>query len=270
MRTRRYFINLISSLACFVCTATSALPRKGVGKMKKFLQKASSRGKANYGWLKSAHSFSFAHYYNPEQMGFGLLRVLNDDFVAPGHGFDTHPHRDMEIVSIPLAGSLHHQDSEGHEQVIKHGEVQLMSAGTGVFHSEYNASDKEAVNFLQIWVMPDKLGIVPRYDQKKFSKLGRHNKLQTIVSPLDTDDEGVKINQNAYFSLLDLDVSKSLTYQKKVARHGVYIFLINGQLDVSGSLLNTRDAIGLLDMDQIELKAVDDAQVLIIEIPFSK
>lgn len=265
MTNRRRFLQLVSLLA-YGNSAFGKI-KKGETKMKQLLHKASSRGAANYGWLKSAHSFSFAHYYNPERMGFGLLRVLNDDFVSPGRGFDTHPHRDMEIVSIPLAGSLHHKDSEGNEQMIKHGEVQLMSAGTGVLHSEYNGSDSEDVNFLQIWVMPEKRGIKPRYDQQFFPKEERQNKFQTVVSPIGSNESGVKINQQAYFSLLDLGNDKSVNYKSKLAGNGLYVFVLEGQVKVSDYELSKRDALAISDNNEIKLEASSDAQILLIDVP---
>ena len=235
--------------------------------MDKILYQANSRGFANHGWLKSAHSFSFADYYNPERMGFGLLRVLNDDFVAPGMGFDTHPHKDMEIISIPLKGSLHHKDSQGHEQIIKHGEVQLMSAGTGVLHSEYNASTTEEVNFLQIWIIPEKKGTPPRYDQQKFHKIERSGKFQTIVSPLSSNEEGIKINQQTYFSLIDLKECEKVTYEKKKINNGIYLFLIEGQVEIDSTLLDQRDALGLMNTDILNIESKSDSNLLMIEVP---
>lgn len=235
--------------------------------MKVTLHRAQSRGVANHGWLKSNHSFSFASYYNPERMGFGLLRVLNDDQVAPSEGFGTHPHQNMEIVSIPLTGSLQHKDSEGNQTVIQHGEVQLMSAGTGVLHSEYNHSNQEEVNFLQIWVIPEKLGIKPRYDQKKFSKEGRKNTFQRIVSPIGSNEGGVKINQQAYFSLIDLDIGNSAAYKLHDQSNGVYLFVLNGELSIEGEMLQGRDALGIEGVEKITIQALADAQALLIEVP---
>ncbi|MDD9952368.1 MAG: pirin family protein [Zetaproteobacteria bacterium] len=235
--------------------------------MKYQIHRASSRGVIDQDWLQSSHSFSFGSYHDPERMGFGLLRVLNDDVVAPGKGFDTHPHCDMEIVSIPLQGTLYHKDSVGHEQRIQPGEVQLMSAGTGVYHSEYNASDLEHVNFLQIWVMPDKKGIAPRYDQKKFTRKDRQNQLQTIVSPIDSGDGGVKINQQAYFSLLDLDMGARVKYSKKWLDNGVYIFLLEGEVRVAGVHLHRRDAIAVENSMDVEILGVSAAQLLMIDVP---
>lgn len=235
--------------------------------MKTIIHRAESRGKADHGWLKSHHSFSFASYHNAERMGFGLLRVLNDDVVEPLRGFDTHPHRNMEIVSIPLSGSLRHKDSEGNEAVIRSGEVQLMSAGTGVLHSEFNDSDQDLVNFLQVWVLPERLNIAPRYDQQEFPEAGRKNQFQLVVSPLDTNADGVKINQQAYFSLSNLEAGNRLYYNFHNLNHGAYIFVFKGAVDVSGESLQTRDAIGIHHASVIELKATSNARLLVIEVP---
>jgi redox-sensitive bicupin YhaK (pirin superfamily) len=237
--------------------------------MKTTLHREATRGAANHGWLKSKHSFSFASWYNPERMGFGLLRVLNDDQIDPSTGFGTHPHQDMEIVSIPISGALKHKDSEGNEAVIRDGEVQLMSAGSGVFHSEYNASETENANFLQIWVMPEKLGIKPRYDQKVFEIADRQNKWQTVVSPMDKDGPGVKMNQQAWFSLLDLDAGKQLEYQTRDAKNGVYFFLLEGQMKLGDETLHSRDAIGIEDAANIKVAAQSDIRLLAIEVPMA-
>ena len=202
-------------------------------------------------------------------MGFGFLRVLNDDFVAPGRGFDTHPHGEMEIVSIPLSGSLRHKDSEGNETVIHQGEIQIMSAGSGVSHSEYNNSSEEEVNFLQVWVLPEKRGIPPRYDQASFDPEGRRNCFQTIVSPLDKNSEGIKINQQSYFSLIDLEEEKNATYQAFQQGHGAYVFIIDGKVDVCGEVLSHRDAIGVEEFDSIPMVAKTDSRLLVIEVPMS-
>lgn len=241
----------------------------GGSKMKKTIHRANERGVANHGWLKSKHSFSFASWYNPERMGFGLLRVINDDQVAPSQGFGTHPHQNMEIISIPMSGSLKHKDSEGNEAIIKHGEVQLMSAGTGVAHSEYNASDSENVHFLQIWVMPEKIGINPRYDQKNFQTTDRKNNWQTVVSPMDKEDEGVKINQQAWFSMVDLDAEKEIAYHLKKDGNGVYFFLLDGELEIADEKLQRRDAIGVENFNKLQIKAHSNAQLLAIEVPMA-
>ncbi len=239
------------------------------GNMKTVVYRADTRGVADHGWLKSHHTFSFASYHNPERMGFGLLRVINDDRVAPGMGFGTHPHRDMEIVSIPLSGALEHKDSQGNETVIRNGEVQLMSAGTGVTHSEYNHSKEEEVNFLQIWVLPEKLGISPRYDQKSFDIEKRRNQFQTVVSPLDKSEEGVKINQQAYFALADLDGDKSVEYPLRENGHGAYIFVLEGEVEVGGTVLQRRDALSLEDTNKFSVSAKKESKVLVIEVPMA-
>lgn len=242
---------------------------KGGLKMKTTIHRSNSRGFADHGWLKSSHSFSFASYYNPDRMGFGLLRVLNDDQVAASRGFATHPHQNMEIVSIPLAGSLRHKDSEGNETVIKDGEVQIMSAGTGVRHSEYNHSGSHEVNFLQIWVMPEKVDIKPRYEQKVFSEADRKNQWQIVVSPIGTSDGGVKINQQAYFSLLDLDRGKEISYALHQPQHGLYVFLLDGETQIGSETLNRRDALGLEDLSSVNLVAKKDSKILLIEVPMA-
>jgi hypothetical protein len=202
-------------------------------------------------------------------MGFGMLRVLNDDVVTPNNGFSTHHHENMEIVSIPLSGSLRHQDSEGNETIIKKGEVQLMSAGTGVYHSEFNNSDQDMVNFLQIWVFPERIGITPRYEQLEFPESGRQNEFQLVVSPWDEKDPGIKINQQAYFSLLNLDAGRKVSYNFHDSKHGVYLFVISGTLNVSGDTLTSRDAIGIHDTDAVEISAENDSQLLAIEVGMS-
>ena len=237
--------------------------------MKTVIHKANTRGHADHGWLKSNHSFSFASYYNPERMGFGLLRVLNDDVVEPTRGFETHPHKNMEIVSIPLSGALRHKDSEGNKTVIQSGEVQLMSAGTGVLHSEFNDSDSETVNFLQIWVQPEKLNIAPRYDQDSFPEDGRKNQLQLVVSPMDKNEKGIKINQQAYFSLLDLDEDHGLSYKLKNRDHGVYVFVLEGSVKVEDKSLEARDAIGVSESSSFEISATNDSKLVFIEVPMS-
>lgn len=241
----------------------------GDQKMNMTIHRASTRGAADHGWLQAKHSFSFASWYNPERMGFGLLRVLNDDVIAPSMGFGTHPHQNMEIVTVPLRGSLQHKDSEGNQAVIRHGEVQLMSAGTGVYHSEFNASSDEDINLLQIWVLPEKENIKPRYDQKFFDTALRKNQWQKLVSPMDSDGEGVKINQQAHFSIMELDQAKTLAYQTHRANHGVYFFVIEGDIGVGNEILNQRDAVGIMDSPLIELTAKTQATVLAIEVPMS-
>lgn len=225
-----------------------------------------SRGLANHGWLKSRHTFSFADYYNPERMNFGALRVINDDSVDAGMGFGTHPHRDMEIISIPLEGTLAHRDSEGNAGLIKKGEVQIMSAGTGIAHSEMNASQSEAVKFLQIWVMPKKLGIKPRYEQKAFKHEDRKNKIATVVSP-DGRHGSVSINQDAFFSLSDLEAGKEVFYHKHMEGNGVYAFIISGDVEINGETFKTRDGVGITNFNNLEIKAKSDSEILLMEVP---
>jgi redox-sensitive bicupin YhaK (pirin superfamily) len=225
-----------------------------------------SRGVADHGWLKSRHTFSFADYYNPERMGFGALRVINDDSVGPGMGFVTHPHRDMEIVSIPLEGALEHRDSMGNSSVIRKGEVQIMSAGTGVRHSEFNASKSEPVKFLQIWVLPKKLGVEPRYEQKNFSDVRRSDRIVTVVSP-DGRDGSVSINQDAFFSLADLGAGSAARYARKGSGTGLYVFVLAGTVELAGQRLNPRDGVGLPAFEEVELRATAQTEVLLMEVP---
>ena len=235
--------------------------------MKKVIHKANSRGTANFGWLDSRHTFSFGQYYNPERVNFGRLRVLNDDIVIGGAGFPTHPHSNMEIVSIPLSGALAHKDSTGTEQVIKTGEVQIMSAGSGLTHSEYNASKTDEVNFLQIWVFPKEENIKPRYDQRVFDDEGRKNQIQTVVSP--NQDDSLWINQDAWFSLATLDANESINYVMNKEDNGVYLFVIDGNIEVYGELLSKRDAVGLSDITEFKVNASENAQLLFIEVPMN-
>lgn len=225
-----------------------------------------TRGLANHGWLKSRHTFSFADYYNPERMGFGALRVINDDSVDAGMGFGTHPHRDMEIISIPLEGALAHRDSEGNSSVIRKGEVQIMSAGTGIYHSEMNASAAEAVKFLQIWVLPKKLSVKPRYEQKAFTHEARKNKFLTVVSP-DGREGSVSINQNAFFTLVDLDAGKMLTYEKKSSGNGLYLFVIKGRGEIEGQKFADRDGVGIPSFENLKVSAETDTELLLMEVP---
>lgn len=233
--------------------------------MKTILHKANSRGHANHGWLNSYHTFSFAHYYNPERMNFGLLRVLNDDTVADGMGFGTHPHDNMEIVSIPLEGDLHHKDSTGRDKIIQQGDVQIMSAGRGIKHSEMNANSNTPVKFLQIWVMPAERNIEPRYEQKSFPAEGRKNKLQTVVAP--NNEEAVWINQNAWFTLGNLDKDFTTTYQLNKPENGVYAFVIKGDVSINDVQLNERDGLGITEATTLNIKADSNTELLLIEIP---
>jgi len=234
--------------------------------MKKIIHRANDRGIQDHGWLKAAHSFSFASYHDPSKVHFGLLRVLNDDIVAPGMGFGTHSHDNMEIVTIPLMGALAHKDSLGSEGHIGSGEVQIMSAGKGIQHSEFNGSSNEEVNLLQIWVFPKERNIEPRYDQKKYDLEKHHNSFLTVVSPHSA--EGVMwINQDAFFSLGTFDRGGKGKYVMQHRGNGAYIFIIEGQAEVDGTQLGKRDAMGVYQTDEIELVFAEDAKVLVIEIP---
>ncbi|MCE2935732.1 MAG: pirin family protein [Flammeovirgaceae bacterium] len=237
--------------------------------MNTVLHKANTRGHANHGWLDSHHTFSFAHYYDPNRIHFGALRVLNDDIVEGGMGFGTHPHDNMEIISIPLEGDLEHKDSMGNTAVIRQNDVQIMNAGTGIYHSEYNKSKDKRVNFLQIWVFPKKRNIEPRYDQITFRPQDRVNKLQQIVSPSHEDD-GVWINQDAWFNLGTFTKGFTTTYQLHQKGNGVYAFVIQGDVRVNGQLLNQRDGFGIWDVDGLEISTDSDAELLLMEVPMIK
>ncbi|MDG3580801.1 pirin family protein [Galbibacter pacificus] len=236
--------------------------------MKKIIHKSNTRGHANHGWLNSYHTFSFANYYDPQRMNFGVLRVLNDDTVAPGMGFGKHPHDNMEIISIPLSGDLEHEDSMGNKKVIKEGDIQSMTAGTGVVHSEYNRNKDKEVKFLQIWVMPKKRNVTPRYDQISLQLKDRKNKLQQIVSP-DMDDEGVSINQDAWFNITEMEAKKSLTYQLHHAKNGLYAFVLAGDVTINGEKLNQRDGMGIREASEIAITADTNAKVLLMEVPMA-
>ena len=236
--------------------------------MKTVLHRSTSRGHADHGWLDTFHTFSFGGYYDPERVHFGALRVLNDDKVEGGMGFGSHPHDNMEIVSIPLEGALEHKDNMGNQSVIKANDVQIMSAGTGVVHSEYNHSQTEKVNFLQIWVFPGKKNIDPRYDQKTFLPGERKNKIQTVISPR-KDDDAIWINQEAYFSLGSLDRGENHVYQVNNPENGVYLFVIDGKLKAGGEQLARRDGIGIWDTEKIDLETEENSEVLLIEVPMN-
>ncbi len=235
--------------------------------MKTVLHLAATRGHANFGWLDSYHSFSFGKYYDPERVHFGALRVLNDDTVHAGMGFGKHPHDNMEIVSIPLSGDLHHKDSTGRDEIIREHDVQIMSAGSGIAHSEYNANKDKPVKFLQIWVMPKAQNIEPRYEQKSFKPENRVNQLLTVVAP-DIKD-AVWINQDAWFSLGNFTKDFSTSYQLKKSGNGVYIFVLEGSLEINGQNIGTRDGLGISEIATIDIKANTDAQIVLIEIPMS-
>jgi len=230
------------------------------------LHKADSRGDANHGWLHSRHTFSFANYYNPERLHFGALRVLNDDSVEAGMGFGTHPHDNMEIISIPLEGDLEHKDSMGNVSVIRHGDVQVMSAGAGIHHSEYNKNKDKLVKFLQIWILPNKQDVTPRYDQITLNLVDRHNKLQQIVSP-NPNDEGVWIYQNVWFHLGKFDKGVSTNYDIKAKGNGVYAFVLNGDVKINDQLLHSRDGYGVWDIEKFSIEAETDVEILLMEVP---
>lgn len=233
------------------------------------LHKASTRGDANHGWLHSRHTFSFANYYNPERMNFGVLRVLNDDYVAPAKGFGTHPHDNMEIISIPLEGDLEHKDSMGNVAVIRNGDVQVMSAGTGITHSEYNKNTDRPVKFLQIWVYPNQRDVTPRYDQITLDLKERVNRFQQILSP-NPQDEGVWIHQDAWFHLGRFDKGFSTNYQIKKPGNGIYAFILNGDVTISDISLNERDGLGVYNVNEIQVTATSqDAEILLMELPMA-
>lgn len=232
------------------------------------LHKAGTRGDANHGWLQSRHTFSFANYYNPERMNFGVLRVLNDDTVAAGMGFGTHPHSDMEIISIPLEGDLKHMDSTGRSEIIKQGDVQVMSAGSGIQHSEMNANRDHQVKFLQIWVMPNTKGVTPRYEQITLEEDARHNALEQVLSP-DPEDAGVWIHQDAWFHLGKLDSGNTQHYAIKKPGNGVYAFVIEGDVTINGQSLNKRDGYGLWDIESLTIVADSNAELLLMEVPMT-
>jgi redox-sensitive bicupin YhaK (pirin superfamily) len=232
------------------------------------LHKAATRGYANHGWLDSHHTFSFASYYDPKRMNFGMLRVLNDDHVAAGMGFGTHPHDNMEIISIPLEGDLEHKDSMGNTAVIRRGDIQVMSAGTGITHSEYNRNKDQAVKFLQIWVFPKVRGVKPRYDQLTLNVADRHNKLQQVLSP-NPDDDGVWVHQDAWFHMGNLDAGVELSYALKRKGNGVYVFVLEGDVTVNGQPLNRRDGLGVWNTDTLSFRADSASEVLLMEVPMA-
>jgi redox-sensitive bicupin YhaK (pirin superfamily) len=245
------------------------LPNKEYKTMNTVVHKADSRGDANHGWLHSKHTFSFANYHNPERMNFGVLRVLNDDTVAAGMGFGTHPHQNMEIISIPLEGDLEHKDSMDNVAVIKSGDIQVLSAGTGITHSEYNKNKDQQVKFLQIWVFPNKENVAPRYDQITLNTADRKNQFQQVLSP-NPDDAGVWIHQDAWFNMTDLDQGKSLTYNlKNPDKNGVYVFVLKGDATVNNQALNSRDGFGIWDINELNITADSDTELLLMEVPMS-
>lgn len=232
--------------------------------MEKVIHRAEDRGHANHGWLEARHSFSFANWYDPNKIHFGALRVLNDDIVQPGKGFPTHPHDNMEIITIPLKGALEHKDSMGSNGVIRSGEVQVMSAGTGVKHSEYNHSDSEIVNLLQIWIFPREKGVRPRYGQRNYNTEDLKNEFVTVVNP--DREGGLYIHQDAWLSIGDFDAG-SYTYQMKGKNTGTYFFVMEGEAIVAGKPLKKRDAMGVIGVDQLDFSFSQTARILAIEVP---
>ena len=236
--------------------------------MKKVFHPASSRGAADHGWLQAKHSFSFANYYNSERVQFGALRVLNDDIIAPGMGFGTHPHDNMEIITIPLDGTLEHKDSLDNIGVIETDEIQVMSAGSGVYHSEYNKNKDQSVSLLQIWVFPNKKNVTPRYDQKNIKDLKKVNSFYPIVTP-NQKGPGMWIHQDAWFHIGEFDKETRINYKINKKGNGVYAFLIEGSVQIDGKSLEKRDALGLWDTESFELLANPNSRILLIEVPLN-
>jgi len=236
--------------------------------MKSVIHKAETRGQANHGWLNSHHTFSFANYHNPERMHFGVLRVLNDDQVQAGQGFGTHPHDNMEIISIPLEGDLEHKDSMGNIAVIQEGDVQILRAGTGITHSEYNKNSSKEVKFLQIWIFPNKKNVTPRYDQISIRDIQKENEFYQVLSP-NKDDQGVWINQDAWFHIGKFDKGHAAEYTLKKEGNGVYAFVLEGDLEINNEKLTKRDGMGIWDTESITVKASENTRVLLMEVPMS-
>lgn len=233
--------------------------------MKTLLHIGDRRGHVSFGWLDSHHSFSFGNYYDPEKVSFGMLRVLNDDIIEGGSGFGSHPHDNMEIISIPIKGAIEHKDSTGTHTIIRENDVQIMSAGTGIKHSEYNHYKDRETNFLQIWIIPKEKNIEPHYDQKTFRPEDRVNKLQTVIAP--DESQTCRINQDAWLSLGNLEAGNSTTYRIRKAGNGVYIFVIDGNVSIKGIPLYKRDAMGIWDIDAVEIAAGTNAEILLIDVP---
>lgn len=238
--------------------------------MKIIVHKSETRGFADHGWLKSYHTFSFASYQNAERNNFGMLRVLNDDLVQPGMGFGTHPHQNMEIISIPLKGALSHKDSMGNKRAIEVGEVQVMSAGTGLTHSEFNDSKTDATNFLQLWIIPEKTGVTPNYEQRKFDSSNQKNRLQTVVAPKDKlEGDALPIYQQAYIYRSDVESGNTISLKVKNAGNGVYIFVVDGEVVVDNVILNSRDAIGVSETETISVEANKNSKLILVEVPMN-
>lgn len=242
------------------------LPNKEEKTMNTVLHKAATRGHANHGWLNSHHTFSFANYHNPERMHFGVLRVLNDDTVSAARGFGTHPHDNMEIISIPLEGDLEHKDSMGNVAVIREGDVQVLSAGTGIYHSEYNKNEDQEVKFLQIWIYPNKKAVEPRYDQISTKDIAKQNEFYQVLSP-NPNDDGVWIHQNAWFHIGHFDDGVLSNYDLKKSGNGVYAFVLEGEIEIDGQALERRDGFGIWDTNTISVKSKGKSKVLLMEVP---
>ena len=242
------------------------LPNNESKTMNTVLHKAYTRGHANHGWLQANHSFSFANYYNPERMHFGVLRVLNDDTIAPAMGFPTHPHDNMEIITIPLEGDLEHKDNMGNGTIIKNGDIQVMSAGTGITHSEFNANKETQCKLLQIWLFPNKRNVTPRYDQITIRQLAKKNSLYQVLSPT-SEDDGVWIHQEAWFNIGEYDVITEEKYTLNLSENGVYLFVIEGQITIENQTLEKRDGFGIWNTDEITYKAEKSTKVLVMELP---
>ena len=234
--------------------------------MKTVFHPSDSRGYANHGWLEARHSFSFASWYQPDRLHFGALRVLNDDIIQGGMGFGTHPHDNMEIVTIPLKGDLKHKDSMGNSAVIREGDIQVMSAGTGVQHSEYNNSPDKEINLFQLWLFPNKRNVKPRYDQLPIRSLHQKNEFFQILSP-SANDQGVWIHQDAWMHILDADQDQSFDYVLQSPENGVYLIVIEGEVEVDNQTLSRRDAIGIWETDKLTIKTKTDAELLLVQVP---
>lgn len=236
--------------------------------MKTIVHRAEDRGSANHGWLEAKHSFSFAQWYNPEKIHFGALRVLNDDTIAPGMGFGTHPHDNMEIITIPLEGGIRHRDSMGHEEVIEAGEVQVMSAGSGITHSEFNASKSEYLRLFQIWIIPNQTNVTPRYDQRHIDVSQMNNAFLTLVGP-EQNDNALWVHQNAWIHMAELDANNSIEYTLKDPNNGLYTMIVNGLVEVGENVLKNRDAIGITDTEKVTFFAKEKSKLLVLEVPMN-
>jgi quercetin 2,3-dioxygenase len=236
--------------------------------MQTITYRSEDRGTANHGWLQAKHSFSFGNFYNPNLMHFGVLRVLNDDIIEASMGFGTHPHDNMEIITIPLQGALAHKDSMGHSSVIKAGEIQVMSAGTGIQHSEYNALDDQSINLLQIWLFPNKRNVTPRYDQQQLNTADMHNNWSQILSP-SADDQGVWIHQDAWFHMGEFEANTESSYTLKDPSNGLYVFVIEGGVAINNLTLSKRDAAGITQSESVPFRFTEKSKVLLLEVPMS-